>query len=67
MGRVLAMSTLTREMVWSAATDAGNRHMRQAGRKRWSREDFEAATSEYERLARVAGLDTVEHRHETEN
>lgn len=39
------------EIIHAAATDAGNRHMRAAGRKVWNRDDFNAAVKELERLA----------------
>ena len=43
---------LTPEVVRSAATDAGNRSMRAAGRTTWSEEDYRAATAEYNRLSK---------------
>lgn len=45
---------LTRDLAWSAATDAGNRSMRAAGRRRWSRADYSAAVREFDRLWPVA-------------
>ncbi len=41
---------LTPDVVKSAATDAGNRSMRAAGRKAWNEDDYKAATAEYTRL-----------------
>lgn len=41
---------LTRELAWAAATDAGNRSMRKAGRSAWSRVDYKAAAQEFKRL-----------------
>jgi hypothetical protein len=42
--------TITPELARAAATDAGNRAMRAAGRNRWSAEDYAAAVREFERL-----------------
>lgn len=42
--------TLTRDLAWAAATDAGNRRMRKAGRTAWSEEDYGVATREFDRL-----------------
>ena len=44
------MLTLTRELAWAAAMDAGNRAMRKAGRSKWSEEDFITACDEFDRL-----------------
>jgi hypothetical protein len=41
---------LTRQLAWAAATDAGNRNMRRAGRRKWSLKDYNAATREFNRL-----------------
>ena len=41
---------LTREIAHASGTDAGNRSMQAAGRKRWSREDYNAAATESNRL-----------------
>ena len=41
---------LTRELSYAAGRDAGNRSMRKAGRKAWSREDYDAAWAEFNRL-----------------
>lgn len=41
---------LTREIAWAASTDAGNRAMRHGGRTAWSREDYNAAVAEFDRL-----------------
>lgn len=41
---------LTRDLAWAAATDAGNRSMRQAGRTKWSQRDYNAAIREFDRL-----------------
>ena len=38
------------ELARAAATDAGNRSMRKAGRKVWSQDDADAAADEYNRL-----------------
>lgn len=42
--------TITRRIAWAAATDAGNRSMRDAGRTAWSQEDYDAAVAEFYRL-----------------
>lgn len=42
--------TLTRQIAWAAATDAGNRSMRKAGRTSWTEEDFNTAAKEFDRL-----------------
>ncbi len=42
--------TLTQDLAWAAATDAGNRSMRAAARSVWSEEDFNAAAREFNRL-----------------
>ncbi len=44
------MTTLTRDIVYAAAFDAGNRSMRKAGRIVWSEEDFDAAAEAFARL-----------------
>lgn len=41
---------LTRELAWAAGWDAGDRSMRAAGRKRWSKKDYAAAVAEFDRL-----------------
>jgi hypothetical protein len=41
---------LTRKLAWAAATDAGNRRMREAGRTKWSQGDYNAAVREFNRL-----------------
>lgn len=46
MGKMI----LTREIAWAAATDAGDRSMRKAGRKAWNEEDLLAAAEEFARL-----------------
>ena len=52
-----AMSVRHRETVArAAATDAGNRAMRAAGRKAWSEEDYNAAVTEFNRLLPVAAI-----------
>lgn len=45
------MMELTPDLIWAAATDAGNRSMRAAGRKVWNEEDVTAAMTEFYRLA----------------
>lgn len=42
---------LTPAMIRAAATDAGNRSMRAAGRTVWAAEDYDAACAEFERLS----------------
>lgn len=42
--------TLTREIAFSAAMDAGNRAMRAAGRTAWSKADCNTAWAEFDRL-----------------
>lgn len=44
------MTTLTQDLARAAATDAGNRSMRKAGRTKWDADDFNAAAQEYDRL-----------------
>lgn len=51
---------LTRAIAYAAGRDAGNRHMRAAGRSRWNASDFEAAADEFERLCPAP---TMEVRH----
>lgn len=41
---------ITQALINSAATDAGNRSMRSAGRSKWNDEDYNAAVAEHERL-----------------
>lgn len=41
---------MTREIALSAATDAGDRNMRRAGRTDWSEEDYNVASDTLERL-----------------
>ena len=41
---------LTRAMAWAAATDAGDRSARKAGRKVWGNADYRAACLEFLRL-----------------
>lgn len=42
--------TLTRQLAWAAATDAGNASMRQAGRTKWSRKDYNTAARTFNEL-----------------
>jgi len=42
--------TMTRELAWAAATDAGNRNMRKHGRSKWNHEDSNVAAKEFARL-----------------
>jgi hypothetical protein len=42
--------TITREVAFAAGHDAGNRHMRRAGRSKWNRRDRDAAVEETNRL-----------------
>lgn len=46
---------LTKELIFAAATDAGNRSMRRGGRTVWSEDDFDAACAEAERLRELQG------------
>ena len=48
--RSLAKISLTRELAVAAATDAGDRSMRSAGRDVWNSADYYAACAEFERL-----------------
>lgn len=41
---------ITREIALAAATDAGDRNMRAAGRAAWSEDDLNVATDALERL-----------------
>lgn len=45
---------LTMKLVYAAGHDAGNRSMRSAGRTKWSRADYNAAATEFARLAPCA-------------
>ena len=40
----------TYQLAHAAATDAGNRSMRRAGRKKWNDRDYAAAVKEFERI-----------------
>lgn len=51
---------LTKDIMIAAAIDEGNRSMRAAGRTKWSWQDAQACTREYNRLAVKAGLMTPE-------
>ena len=42
--------TLTRELAWASATDAGNVNMRKHGRKAWSLEDRNVAADKFNKL-----------------
>ena len=44
---------LSYELASAAGMDAGNRSMRQAGRKKWNEDDFNAAARETNRLIDV--------------
>ena len=44
------MGTMTRQIAFAAARDAGNRAMRQGGRKVWSAGDYRKACEELDRL-----------------
>ena len=44
------MTTLTRELAWAASRDAGNRHMKRAGRVVWNLDDWNVAAAEFARL-----------------
>ena len=46
----MARPTMTREIAWAAAQDEANRSMRKAGRKAWSRDDYNAAVETFDRL-----------------
>lgn len=41
--------TLTKALAYAAAMDAGNRHMRKAGRTAWNEDDYNAAVVRRER------------------
>lgn len=41
---------MTYQFAHAASTDAGNRHMRKAGRAVWDESDYEAAAAEFERI-----------------
>lgn len=45
--------TLTQEILWAAATDAGDRNMRKGGRTAWNEEDYETAVAEFYSLAEL--------------
>ena len=42
--------TLTYAIAHAASWDAGNRHMRAAGRTKWNQDDADAAWAEFDRL-----------------
>jgi hypothetical protein len=42
--------TMTRQIAWAAATDAGNLSMRKAGRTAWSRKDYNVAVRTFNKL-----------------
>jgi len=46
--------TITYKIAMAAAQDAGNRHMRLAGRKAWNAADYRYASAEYARLMGTA-------------
>ena len=46
----MAKIRLTESLAWAAATDAGNRSMRAAGRTKWGFEDRNAAIVEFNRI-----------------
>lgn len=41
---------ITYDIAWSAATDAGYRHMRTHRRSKWDHEDWNAFAAEFHRL-----------------
>ena len=45
------MVAKTYKLLMAAAQDAGNRHMRAAGRSVWDESDFEFAAAEFARLS----------------
>src|SRR5436309_10750666 len=51
--------TLSRDLAWAAATDAGNRSMRAAARSVWSEEDFNDTVREFNGPnGKIAAIDT---------
>lgn len=46
----MARIQMTEALARAAAQDAGNRHMRQFGRKKWNGDDFMVAVAEFDRL-----------------
>ncbi len=46
----MTLIKLTRELAFAASLDQGNRVMRAAGRKQWSKSDQLAASAEFKRL-----------------
>lgn len=46
----MARMTMTSAMARAAAQDAANRQMRKAGRKKWSRADYNLAVRTFDRL-----------------
>lgn len=44
---------ITNEMALNIATNAGDLHMREAGRETWSSEDSAAATAVYKQLVSI--------------
>lgn len=43
------------DIAWSAGRDAGDRNMRKASRKIWSKDDYNTAIREYRRIVGAAG------------
>ena len=52
----MAKPELTYNIIHAITWDAGNRSMRQAGRDKWSVDDYNAAADEFNRLMALAGL-----------
>lgn len=44
------MLIMTPSLAWSAATDAGDRSMRAAGRTAWDEEDWDVAAEQFAKL-----------------
>ena len=44
-----------------AGRDAGNRHMRRAGRSEWNADDWNAAAAELDRICEIFGLNDPWH------
>jgi hypothetical protein len=50
---------MTREVVWCAAIDAGDRSMRAAGRPSWNDDDWNAMVREFNRLCPESGAEPL--------
>ena len=54
------MKTITEKITYAAGFDAGDKSMRQAGRTKWNREDYDIASQELLRMQLTGGFITIE-------